>query len=495
MAATKHTRLYIIGAGFAGKTLAIEIKTKAIFGELAAFLDDDPQKIGKKIEGAPVLGPIKDAAKLLRMNPSDEAIIAIPSATQEYLTELYKILKDAGFAKIRILPGISQIIEGDAHLIQTRSIDPQDLLGRTPVAVNLKESLAYLRGKRVLVTGAGGSIGSELCRQLLSGGAARLYLFGHGENSIYQIDRELHLLQEEGIGEKATIVPIIGDLKDDDYMDYIIRRLKADVIFHTAAYKHVPMTEENPVAAIENNVFGTYNLIRAAQKHGTKRFVLVTTDKAVDPVSLYGVSKYLCEQLVIHAAEDSSNIENVMAVRFGNVLGSRGSIMPLLQKQIEKGGPVTITHPEMRRWFMTIPEACSLVLKASGVGENGNLYLLDMGEPLLIRDIAEQMIRFYGFEPGEDIKIEYIGLRKGERLGETLWAEDETPRETPYPRILQIERKPSHRLDVEALLAELKPICHLDKDQSEKYRDVSLLRNILKKAVPSLIISKETYGY
>ncbi len=495
MAATKHTRLYIIGAGFAGQTLAKEIKTKAIFGELAAFLDDDPEKIGKKIEGAPVLGPIKDAANLLRMNPADEAIIAIPSASQEYLTELYKIVKDAGFANIRILPGISQIIEGDAHLIQTRSIDPQDLLGRTPVAVNLKESLAYLRGKRVLVTGAGGSIGSELCRQLLSGGAERLYLFGHGENSIYQIDRELRLLQEEGIGEKAVIVPIIGDVKDDNYMDYIIGRLKADVIFHTAAYKHVPMTEENPVAAIDNNVFGTYNLITAAQKYGAKRFVLVTTDKAVEPVSLYGVSKYLCEQLTLNAAQSQSNIENVMAVRFGNVLGSRGSIMPILQKQIEKGGPVTITHPEMRRWFMTIPEACSLVLKAGGVGENGNLYLLDMGEPLLIRDMAEQMIRFYGFEPGEDIKIEYIGLRKGERLDEDLWAADETPKETPYPKILKIEKKESPRLDMDALLQELKPICRFDKNMNGQYRDVSLLRNVLKKAVPSLIISKESYGY
>ncbi len=493
MATKKNTRLYIIGAGFAGQTLAKEIKAKAIFGELVAFLDDDPDKIGKKIEGTPVLGPIRDVAQLLRMNPADEAIIAIPSASQEYLAELYRILKDAGFTKIRILPGISQIIEGDAHLIQTRSIDPQDLLGRTPVAVNLKESLKYLRGKRVLVTGGGGSIGSELCRQLLSGGAQRLYLFGHGENSIYQIDRELHLLQEEGVGEKASIVPIIGDLKDGQYMDYIIGKLKADVIFHTAAYKHVPMTEENPVEAMENNFFGTDNLVRAAQKHGVKRFVLITTDKAVDPVSVYGVSKYLCEQLVLRAAKNQA--ENFMVVRFGNVLGSRGSIMPLFEKQIEKGGPVTITHPDMRRWFMTIPEACSLVLKAGGVGENGNLYLLDMGEPLLIRDIAEQMIRFYGFEPGEDIKIEYIGLRKGERLDEPLWAENEVPRETPFPRILRVEQNHLLSLDLEALMEELKPICRFDSHQSEKYRDAKLLRNILKKAVPSLIIPKETYGY
>ncbi|MDR1929288.1 MAG: polysaccharide biosynthesis protein, partial [Treponema sp.] len=276
-------QLYIIGAGFAGRTLAGEIGKKAVFGRVAAFLDDDPAKIGRKIGRVPVLGPIRDVARLLRMNPADEAIIAIPGASREFLSELYGILKSAGFQRIRILPGISQIIEGDAHLIQTRSIDPQDLLGRTPVAVNLKESLAYLRGKRVLITGAGGSIGSELCRQLLSGGASRLYLFGHGENSIYLIDRELRLLQEEGVGEKATIVPLIGDLKDRDYMHYILGRLKADVIFHTAAYKHVPMMEENPVAALENNLFGTKNLADAARARGVKRFVHITTDKAVDP--------------------------------------------------------------------------------------------------------------------------------------------------------------------------------------------------------------------
>jgi len=227
MATQKSKRLYIIGAGFAGRTLANEIARKAIFGEVVAFLDDDPEKIGRKIEDVPVLGPIRDVARLLRMNPADEAVIAMPDASREYLKEIYSILKKAGFQQIRILPGISQIIEGDARLIQTRSIDPQDLLGRTPVAIKLKQSLAYLRGKRVLVTGAGGSIGSELCRQLLSGGASRLYLFGHGENSIYQIDRELRLLQEEGVGEKATLVPVIGDLKDPDYVNYILSQLRA----------------------------------------------------------------------------------------------------------------------------------------------------------------------------------------------------------------------------------------------------------------------------
>jgi FlaA1/EpsC-like NDP-sugar epimerase len=483
MKKNERSQLYIIGAGFAGRTLAGEIKTKAILGTVVAFLDDDPEKIGKKIAGIPVLGPIRDVARLLRMNPADEAIIAIPSASKEYLSELYGILKNAGFQRIRILPGISQIIEGDAHLIQTRSIDPQDLLGRTPVVVNLKESLAYLRGKRVLVTGAGGSIGSELCRQLLSGGASRLYLFGHGENSIYLIDRELRILQEEGVGERATIVPVIGDLKDRDYMRYILEKLKADVIFHTAAYKHVPMMEENPVAAVENNLFGTKNLVDAAKACGVKCFVHITTDKAVNPVSIYGASKYLGEKLVLAAANAESRF---MVVRFGNVLGSRGSIMLLFQKQIAKGGPLTVTHPDMKRWFMTVPEACSLVLKAGGVGTNGSLYLLDMGEPVLIRDLAEQMIRFYGFEPGKDIKIEYIGTRPGERLDERLWADDEEPVSTEFNRIQRVRRKEKLSFDPEELIQKLYPIVRYNPERPSDYRNNALLKTILEDAIPSL---------
>ncbi|MDR0389158.1 MAG: polysaccharide biosynthesis protein [Spirochaetaceae bacterium] len=499
MAKVKSSRLYIIGAGFAGKTLAGEIRAKGIFGDLVAFLDDDPEKIGSRIEAVPVLGPVKDVARLLRMNSADEAIIAMPSAQREYLAEIYGALKSAGFGTIRILPSLSQIIEGDAHLIQTRDINLEDLLGRNPVTVNLRESLRYLRGKRVLVTGAGGSIGSELCRQLLSGGAQRLYLFGHGENSIYQIDRELRLLQDEGVGEKAMLVPVIGDLKDAPFMEYILGKLKADVIFHTAAYKHVPMMEENPVAAIENNVFGTENLLRAARKNGVKRFVFVTTDKAVAPVSVYGVSKYLCEQLVLReaaAALLAGEASHYMAVRFGNVLGSRGSIVPLFQMQIEKGGPVTVTDPEMRRWFMTIPEACSLVLKAGGVGENGNLYMLDMGEPVLIKELAEQMIRFYGFEPEQDIKIEYIGLRKGEKLNETLWGTDERPEETGFSRIKKLCRGTAGQsFNLDALMKELKPVCVFDRENPGVFRDSGALRKILLEFVPGLNIEEHGHGY
>jgi len=441
-------------------------------------LDDDPENIGKKIDNIPVIGPINEVALLVRANREDEAIIAMPDAGRDYLKKIYGFLKKIGFHQIRILPGISQIIDGDAHFIQTRSIDLQDLLGRNPVAIKLKQSLAYLRGKRVLVTGAGGSIGSELCRQLLSGGASRLYLFGHGENSIYQIDRELRLLQEEGVGEKAALVPVIGDLRDTDYVDYILGHLKADAVFHTAAYKHVPLMEENPVAAVENNVFGTENLILAAIKHGTKRFVHITTDKAVEPVSIYGASKYLCEQMVLEAAAGSGNT-NFMVVRFGNVLGSRGSIVPLFQQQIQKGGPVTITHPDIRRWFMTISEACSLVLKAGGVGVNGGLYLLDMGEPVRIRDLAEQLIRFHGYEPDTEIKIVYTGLRPGERMDEPLWSKDEKINETEYSRILQVIREKPFAVDLKNIIEQLRPICRLDPEKPQVYRNAELLRSIL----------------
>ncbi|MDR1469009.1 MAG: polysaccharide biosynthesis protein [Spirochaetaceae bacterium] len=501
MGVAQSKRLYIIGAGFAGRKLAGEIKEKAVFGEVVAFLDDDPQKIGRQIDGIPVLGPIREVARLLRTMAADEAIIAMPTASREYLKDLYAILKAAGFEKIRILPGIAQIVEGDAHLVQTRSIDLQDLLGRMPVAVQLKKSLAYLRGKRVLVTGAGGSIGSELCRQLLSAGVQRLYLFGHGENAIYQIDRELRLLQDGGVGEKTAIIPVLGDLKDRDFLDYILGKLKADVIFHAAAYKHVPMTEENPVAGIQNNVFGTRNLVEAAKARGVKRFVLITTDKAVEPVSVYGASKHLCERIVLEAGKNENPVPETraglrsdgqtqfMGVRFGNVLGSRGSIVPLFQTQIEQGGPVTITHPDMRRWFMTIPEACSLVLKAGGVGKNGELYLLDMGESVRIKDIAEQMIRFYGYEPGTDIKIETIGLRPGERLDERLYGGDEEPAPTGEERILIVHKKPADRPSLSEVIERLRPVCFLDKTAPAAYRNATLLRKILKETVPTLIVN------
>lgn len=483
-------RIYIIGAGFAGQTIADDIKRKKIFGKVNAFLDDDKKLIGTTIDNIPVLGPISSVASILSNSDVDEAIIAIPSAPIERIREIYEILTKNGFLHIKILPGISQVIEGNGHLVQTRDIDPLDILGRTPITISLKKSLSYLRGKRVFITGAGGSIGSELARQLLSGGAERLYLFGHGENSICQIFRELKILQQEGIGEKATIVPIIGDMRDKEYVDYIIKQTKCNVIFHCAAYKHVPMMEENQVAAIENNVFGTKSLLDAALKYKVDKFVLISTDKAVSPVSVYGVSKMLSEKLVLDVAKKAEKSQSFMFVRFANVLGSRGSILPLFQNQIKTGGPLLVTDEKMERYFMTIPEACSLVLQTGGVGKNGHSYLLDMGEPLKILDLAKQIIKFSGLEPYKDIDIKIVGARKGERLIEPLWLKEENPVPTDYPKILQLTNIEYNSERLENLLSELYPICFYQKENHNNYRNKEKLLEILCNDCSSL---KEFY--
>lgn len=479
-------RLYIIGAGFAGQMIANDIAKKKVFGTVSAFLDDDKNLIGTKIDGIPVIGPIDSIADVLRVNGADQAVIAIPSAPVERIRKIYSSLKKCGFLQIKILPSISQVIDEKAHIIQARDINPLDILGRTPVTIPLAKSLSYLRGKRVLITGAGGSIGSELARQLLSGGAERLYLFGHGENSIVNIYRELHVLQDEGVGQKASIVPIIGDMKDREYVKYIISHTHADVIFHCAAYKHVPMMEENSIAAIENNVFGTKNLLDAALESGTEKFVLISTDKAVEPVSVYGASKMLCEKLVIQAAQNAKENQAFMFVRFGNVLGSRGSILPIFMEQIQNGGPVTVTDPQMERYFMTIPEACSLVLQTGGVGTNGASYLLDMGEPIKILELAKQVIKFSGFTPDKEIKIQFIGARKGERLEEPLWLKEENPEPTEYKKILKLTNISPKNFLLDKLIDSLNPICVLSKGKEELYRNSGELKKILRKAVPTL---------
>ncbi len=480
---SRTNRVYVIGAGFAGRAIARDLVQKGVVGRVVAFLDDDESIIGTRIDDIPVLGPISDVVQLVEKTPADEALIAIPSATRDDVRRLYATLRQAHFSRIRILPSVSQIIDGQAHFIQTRRIDPQDLLGRTPANIDLKNSLRYLRGKRVLITGAGGSIGSELARQLLSGGAERIYLFGHGENSVFEIDSELRLLQEEGVGESARIVPVIGELKDRDYTGFILKRLKADVVFHTAAFKHVPMMEANPVAAVANNAFGTLNLLEASQAAGVERFVLISTDKAVEPASVYGASKLIAERL---AMEWPASSMATMVVRFGNVLGSRGSILPLFGRQIAKGGPVTVTDPEATRFFMTIPEAVSLVLEAGGVGLDRQLYVLDMGEPVNIRELAEQMIRFYGYEPEVDIPICHTGLRPGEKRTESLLANGETRRATDLERIHLVEREPSDRTWTERLLSELRPVCFFDPDDPTPYRNRRRLRAILRNAIPTL---------
>ncbi len=492
MRAIAKNRIYLIGAGLTGLTLAREIQAKPIFGRVVAFLDDDPQKIGRRLNGIPVLGPLDAVTELLKTAPADEAIIAIPGATREQLRRIYRLLMTAEFSRIRIVPQLSQLLSGEPHLIQARELNPEDLLARQPVRVNLKKSLAYLRGKRVLVTGAGGSIGSELARQLLYGGAERLFLFGHGENSIYESERELRLLQEAGVGEKATIVPVIGELQDRDFVRYIVGRLRAGVVFHAAAHKHVPLMEANPVEAVKNNVFGTANLIDASLEGEVERFVLVSTDKAVEPASVYGASKLIAEELVLRQGGAGKAF---LVVRFGNVLGSRGSILPLFSKQIQKGGPLTLTHPEARRFFMTIPEAVSLVLQAGGVGRPRGLYLLDMGEPVLIRELAEQMIRLYGYEPGTDIPIVYMGLRPGEKLQERLWAEGDNPLATEYPKLLVLDRKYALNGKLDAVLESLRPICFFREESPQAFRNRRMLRETLKRIIPDLRLPDDEPPY
>jgi len=478
-----RNRIYIIGAGNTGETIAAEIRRKGVYGSVVAFLDDDASKVGFALDGIPVLGPIEAVIQLLRSTPADEAIIALPSAPTSEIRRIYELLRRAMFARIRIVPGISQVLEERPHLVQAREIAPEDLLKRTPRTVSLRETLRYVKGKRVLITGAGGSIGSELSRQLLSGGAERLYLMGHGENSIYQIHQELQVLQDAGVGVPGALVPIVGELQDRVYVEHIVTRLGADVVFHAAAHKHVPLTEANPVEAVKNNVFGTQNIVDACLSAGVGRLVLISTDKAVDPICVYGASKLLAEEVVLHQASAGHDF---LVVRFGNVLASRGSFMPLFRRQIANGGPVTVTHRAARRYLMTIPEAASLVLKAAGAGAGGELYLLDMGEPQSILELAEDMIRFYGYRPYDDIPIQFVGLRPGDKLVERLWRDGEEPQPTDNPGILSLRRSYSLNGHLAPLLHRLQMVCYGSPECQGSYRNRRALRTLLHEAVPTL---------
>ena len=413
----------IIGAGDAGRNLVNEfINSSYIHDQVVCIIDDNPVKRGKRLYGVPIVGDRTDIPEAVKKYNIDRIVFAIPSAKAVTRKEILDICSSTG-CKVQMLPGIFQLVNGEVNVSQLREVDPQDLLGRDPIKVNLEEIFAYISGKVVMVTGGGGSIGSELSRQIARAKPKRLIIFEIYENNAYDIQMELHRTHPE-----LDLEVLIGSVRNTARLDFVMSKYRPDLVFHAAAHKHVPLMEDSPNEAIKNNVFGTYKMAKAASKYGVKRFVLISTDKAVNPTNIMGASKRLCE-MVVQMMNRESDTEFV-AVRFGNVLGSNGSVIPLFKKQIAAGGPVTVTHPDIIRYFMTIPEAVSLVLQAGYYARGGEIFVLDMGEPVKIDTMARNLIRLSGFEPDVDIKVLYTGLRPGEKLYEELLMKEEGMQDT-----------------------------------------------------------------
>ncbi|WP_207000468.1 polysaccharide biosynthesis protein [Trinickia mobilis] len=431
----------VLGAGNAGASLARELARSGEW-RLVGLLDDDPAKQRREIYGHKVLGPISDLSRWATALRAEHAIIAIPSASVEAQRRVATLCVRAGVHAM-VLPALTTLTQGQAFLSRVRQIDLEDLLGRDPVKIDMPHVEALLRGRVVMVTGAGGSIGSELCRQILRFAPAQLVAYDLSEFAMYRLTEEL-----QDRFPDLSVVPIIGDTKDSLLLDQAMSRYVPHIVFHAAAYKHVPLMEElNAWQAVRNNVLGTYRVARAAIRHNVKHFVLISTDKAVNPTNVMGASKRLAE-MACQALQQTSGHTQFETVRFGNVLGSAGSVIPKFQQQIGKGGPVTVTHPEITRFFMTIPEASQLVLQASSMGHGGEIFILDMGRPVRIVDLARDLIRLYGYTE-EQIRIVFTGLRPGEKLYEELLADDETTTRTPHPklRIARAREVPNHLLD------------------------------------------------
>jgi FlaA1/EpsC-like NDP-sugar epimerase len=428
----KGKRALIIGAGDAGALVARELqKPSPLNLTPVGFLDDDPAKQRHTIYGVTVIGKVRDLPSIIDLQKVDVVIIAIPSAPGPLVRMVNDACRIKGIPS-RTVPGVYELIGGKVSINRLREVDINDLLRREPVPVNDEVVGATLAEKRILVTGAGGSIGRELCRQIARRNPAELVLLGHGENSIFEIFLELHDDYPE-----LLISPVIADVRDAERLRQVFGQHQPQVVFHAAAHKHVPLMEVNIVEAITNNVLGTRNVVQAALDHNIERFVLVSTDKAVRPASIYGATKRLAEMIVLNAAGESQRAFTV--VRFGNVLGSRGSIIPIFKQQIANGGPVTITHPDMFRFFMTIPEAVYLVLQAASMENGGETFVLNMGEPIRILSLAEDLIRLSGLEPERDIEISYTGIRPGEKLIEELWDAGTPLAKTLHPDIFRLE--------------------------------------------------------
>ncbi|RLT43844.1 MAG: polysaccharide biosynthesis protein [Chloroflexi bacterium] len=431
-------RVLVVGAGDAGAMIVREMRQNPSLGlEPVGFIDDDPTKQNVRIHDVPVLGTRSDIPMAAQEYKVSQVIIAMPTATGVTIREIVRICDQTG-VRARIMPGLGELLDGRVTLKQVRDVRIEDLLRREPVQTDVEAVAGLLRGKRVLVTGGGGSIGSELCRQIWRSNPAELIILGHGENSIFDIHNELRG-EEPGVGDEnghrdgPQLTPIIADIRFGERIRQVFERYRPQVVFHTAAHKHVPLMEMNPVEAVTNNVQGTENVVAAALAVGVERFVMISTDKAVNPTSIMGVSKRSAE-LVVHRAAKVSG-KPYVAVRFGNVLGSRGSVVLTFQRQIAAGGPVTVTHPEMKRFFMTIPEAVQLVLQAAVLGSGGEVFVLDMGQAVRIADLARDLIELSGLRVGEDVEIVYSGMRPGEKLFEELFIPGERYVRTRHAKI------------------------------------------------------------
>lgn len=458
----------IIGAGEATNVIMREIQNSSYLANsnIACIIDDDRRKVGKYIRGVKVIGTrdkIKEAAKLYDI---DEIIFAIPSASNEVKRDILNICKETD-CTLKILPGVYQMVDGEINVNSIRNVDVLDLLGRDPIEVDIESIMGYVKDKVIMVTGGGGSIGSELCRQLVSHKPKQLIIFDIYENNAYDIQQELKINYPD-----ANVVTLIGSIRNVSRLESVFAQYKPDIVYHAAAHKHVPLMEVSPDEAVKNNVVGTWNVARMADKYGVKKFVMISTDKAVNPTNVMGATKRICEMIV--QTYNGISKTDFVAVRFGNVLGSNGSVIPLFKRQIEAGGPVTVTDPNIIRYFMTIPEAVSLVLQAGAYAKGGEIFILDMGEPVKIDDLAKNLIRLSGYTLGVDMEIKYTGLRPGEKLYEELLMKEEGLQETDN-KLIHIG-KPIE-FDKENFFN------NLEKLKEEAYSETGNIRESLKKVV------------
>ncbi|RME73343.1 MAG: polysaccharide biosynthesis protein [Verrucomicrobia bacterium] len=465
------SRAVIIGAGDTGSALVNDLLTKPGFGVVPAFfLDDDPKKWGRQLHGIRIFGPIEKLPEMAQIEKVSEAILTMPGAGPRKVAEVIRLAQYAGL-KTSIVPSFTQLAAGQVQVNRFRPVELEDLLGREPAVLDSESIDELIRDRVVMVTGAGGSIGSELCRQIAARKPKQLLLVDQSEVQLFQIEQELVSRTEEGVCQA-----LVADVLDTARIHEIFGRYRPSVVFHAAAHKHVFMMERQPAEAVKNNFVGTHRLAQAARSFGVERFVLISTDKAINPTSVMGATKRLAEYAIQAAQSSPGNKTKFMAVRFGNVLGSSGSVIPIFKRQIAAGGPVTVTHPEVTRYFMTIPEAVGLVLQAATMGEGGEVFVLDMGTPMKIVNVARQLIQLSGFKPDVDIEIKFIGLRPGEKLYEELQHRGENLDRTAHSRVMRLRSEPIGREVFEACVSELAgAVYSLDDDD---------LKLLIKKYVP-----------